>query len=122
MRCNPSRWLWGLLPLAVLALIVNWLERPRIEADLVNRTKEAITKASFGWAAIDFAKGGRDGIISGEPCTFKSSRLSSKSVVERIPRIEPNVRSMRVIMRVSSPWIATTLYFFSQAPRLSVAR
>lgn len=66
MRCNPSRWLWGLLPLAVLAMIVNWLERPRIEADLALRTKEAVDKAGMGWAAINFGKGGRDGLISGD--------------------------------------------------------
>lgn len=66
MRCNPSRWLWGLLPLAVLAMIVNWLERPRIEADLAQRTKEAVTRAGMGWAAINFGQGGRDGLISGE--------------------------------------------------------
>lgn len=66
MRCNPSRWLWGLLPLAVLAMIVNWLERPRIEADLAQRTKAAVDKAGMGWAGINFGKGGRDGLISGE--------------------------------------------------------
>jgi OmpA-OmpF porin, OOP family len=66
MRCNPSRWLWGLLPLAVLAMIVNWLERPRIEADLAQRTKAAVDKAGMVWAGINFGKGGRDGLISGE--------------------------------------------------------
>jgi OmpA-OmpF porin, OOP family len=66
MRCNPTRWLWGLLPLAVLAMIVNWLERPRIEADLAQRTKDAVDKAGMNWAAINFGKGGRDGLISGE--------------------------------------------------------
>jgi OmpA-OmpF porin, OOP family len=66
MRCNPSRWLWGLLPLAVLAMIVNWLERPRIEADLMQRTKEAVGKAGMGWASVNFGKAGRDGLIIGE--------------------------------------------------------
>jgi OmpA-OmpF porin, OOP family len=66
MKCNPWRWLWGLLPLAVLALIVNFLERTRIESDLTNRTKDAIAKAGMDWASINFTKGGRDGLISGD--------------------------------------------------------
>ena len=66
MTCNPWRWLWGLLPLAVLAMVVNFLERPRLETDLTNRTKDAIAKAGMDWASIKFSKGGRDGLISGD--------------------------------------------------------
>jgi outer membrane protein OmpA-like peptidoglycan-associated protein len=65
MKCNPLRWLWGLLPLALIALLVNWFERPRIETDLRTRTQETLARAGLGWAATNFENAGRDGIISG---------------------------------------------------------
>ena len=78
MKCKPSRWLWGLLPLAAIALMINWIERPRIEADLASRTRAALEKANYNWADTDFGRpsrqeqvvrdrlGGRDGVLLGQ--------------------------------------------------------
>jgi outer membrane protein OmpA-like peptidoglycan-associated protein/osmotically-inducible protein OsmY len=65
MRCNPWRWLWGLLPLAAIALLVNWVERPRIEGDLKSRARAALERAGLGWANTEFERGGRNGVLSG---------------------------------------------------------
>jgi OmpA-OmpF porin, OOP family len=63
MRCRPSRWLWGLLPLALIGYIVYIGERPRIEKDLQARTNAALQQQGLGWASLNFA--GRDGVITG---------------------------------------------------------
>ena len=63
MRCNPLRWLWGLIPIAMLSWIAfNW-ERSEIEADLARRTQDALGKAGLSWAKVRFS--GRDGVLTG---------------------------------------------------------
>ena len=63
MRCNPWRWLWGLIPIAMLSWIAfNW-ERNSIEADLARRAQEALGKAGLGWAETSFS--GRDALLTG---------------------------------------------------------
>ena len=34
MRCNPWRWLWGIIPIAILSFLTVQWEHERIEADL----------------------------------------------------------------------------------------
>jgi outer membrane protein OmpA-like peptidoglycan-associated protein len=63
MRCNPWRWLWGIIPIAMLSWITYRWEGPRIEADLARRSKEALESAGQGWAEVQFL--GRDGVLSG---------------------------------------------------------
>src|SRR6478609_5814827 len=63
MRCNPLRWLWGLLPLAVWLWITALSERSHIETDLTKRTQDALNAAGLSWASPSFA--GRDGAILG---------------------------------------------------------
>ncbi|MDX2307289.1 MAG: OmpA family protein [Hyphomicrobium sp.] len=64
MRCNPWRWLWGLIPLAMLCWITLHLERGPIEADLSSRTAEALEKAGLGWASTELS--GRDVVLKGK--------------------------------------------------------
>lgn len=64
MRCNPWRWLWGLIPIAVLGWAAVQIEHARIERDLVERTKSALAQAGLGWADMSFS--GRDGALSGK--------------------------------------------------------
>lgn len=63
MRCRPLRWLWGLIPLAILGLLIHFGERPRIEKDLSVRTGQAMTAAGYAWAGGSFE--GRDGRVKG---------------------------------------------------------
>ena len=63
MRCNPWRWLWGLLLIAPLSWIVLHLHQADIEADLRVRSTEALERAGLGWAATTFS--GRDAVLTG---------------------------------------------------------
>ncbi|MEZ5924719.1 MAG: OmpA family protein [Hyphomicrobiaceae bacterium] len=64
MRCKPSRWLWGLLPLALLAAAAILVGRGGIEADLQDRTRYALEEAGIDWAGSSFV--GRDASMTGE--------------------------------------------------------
>lgn len=64
MRCNPWRWLWGLIPIAILTFLTIQWEHDRIEADLHQRSQSALTAAGLQWASTAFD--GRDGLITGQ--------------------------------------------------------
>lgn len=63
MRCNPSNWLLGLVPIALLSWIAVQLEHEGIEADLGRRTQDALGRAGYDWAVTNFS--GRDAILTG---------------------------------------------------------
>ncbi len=63
MRCNPWRWLWGLIPLAMLSWVALHLNQHNIESDLKVRTTEALERAGLGWASTSFD--GRDAVLTG---------------------------------------------------------
>ncbi len=63
MRCNPFRWLLGLLPIFLIAGVAVFSERDRIEKDLTARSQQALEQAGLGWASTVFE--GRDGLVTG---------------------------------------------------------
>ena len=63
MRCNPSRWLWGLIPVAMLSWGTYYRERPNVEADLTVRATEALGAAGQSWAKVTMT--GREAVITG---------------------------------------------------------
>lgn len=64
MRCNPSYWLLGLVPIAVLSWVAVQLEGEGIEEDLGLRTREALARNGFTWAALQLS--GRDAVLTGK--------------------------------------------------------
>lgn len=64
MKCNPLRWLWGLIPVFALAWLTVQFEHGRIEADLAARATEKLKAAGLSYAKVAFT--GRDGLITGE--------------------------------------------------------
>jgi OmpA-OmpF porin, OOP family len=64
MRCNPWRWLWGLLLIAPLTWVTFHLEQFNIENDLRVRTADALERAGLGWAVTSFD--GRDATLTGK--------------------------------------------------------
>jgi outer membrane protein OmpA-like peptidoglycan-associated protein len=65
MKCHPERWVWGLIPIAMLSWIAVDAEADRIERDLERRSSRALAAAGFDWASIAFS--GRDGLLVGTP-------------------------------------------------------
>ena len=63
MKCNPWRWLWGLVPILVLSWIAILGERDRIEEDLTSRSKVVLERSALGWANVAFE--GRDAVLTG---------------------------------------------------------
>lgn len=64
MRCNPSYWLLGLVPIAMLSWAAVQLEHEGIENDLGRRAQEILQRSGLGWASATFS--GRDGIVTGK--------------------------------------------------------
>lgn len=67
MRCHPSRWLWGLIPVALLSWVAVHVEVSSIQEDLERRTGKILAAAGHDWAAIAFD--GRDGLLVGQPAS-----------------------------------------------------
>jgi len=63
MRCNPSYWLLGLVPIAMLSWVAVQLERGAIEFDLSRRAQDVLRRGSFDWANLHFV--GRDAVLTG---------------------------------------------------------
>jgi outer membrane protein OmpA-like peptidoglycan-associated protein len=63
MRCHPIRWLWGLIPIAMLSWIAVHVEADRIESDLEQRSVRTLAAGGYDWASIVFS--GRDGLLVG---------------------------------------------------------
>jgi outer membrane protein OmpA-like peptidoglycan-associated protein len=63
MKCNPLRWLLGLIPILLLAGVAVFSEHGRIEHDLAARTQKTLEDAGLGWASAAFD--GRDAVLSG---------------------------------------------------------
>lgn len=65
MKCHPARWLWGLIPIAMLSWIAVHVEADLIERDLEERSAAALAAAGYDWASVAFS--GRDGLLVGRP-------------------------------------------------------
>ena len=65
MRCHPARWLWGLIPIAMLSWLAVNAESDRIERDLEQRSTATLAAAGHDWASVAFS--GRDGLLVGTP-------------------------------------------------------
>lgn len=63
MRCNPSYWLLGLIPIALLSWLAVQLEHDGIEVDLSRRVQESLARKGITWTVPVFA--GRDGVLTG---------------------------------------------------------
>ena len=76
MRCHPVRWLWGLIPVAMLSWLAVHLQSRFIEHDLETRSSAALAAAGYDWASVAFS--GRDGLLVGQ----------ARDIRERDPAVE----------------------------------
>ncbi len=92
MKCNPWRWLWGLGPIIACGWLVLQIERPRLEADLAARVKEALGRHGIAWASVAF--NGRDGVLGG--------RASEEAEPDKALRLVADTWGVRVIESTAS--------------------
>ena len=80
MKCNPWRWLWGLVPVVVLAWACVQVEHTRVEQDIGTRAKQALARAGFDWAEVSVS--GRDASLSGTAVDKNESGRATKAIVD----------------------------------------
>ena len=79
----------------------------RIETDLVGRSAAALRKAGLDWAGIDFKRGGRDGLISGDAADEKE-RDQVFDVASRVDGVRVIDNKAKLIDKVDRyAWSAT---------------
>ena len=64
MKCNWLRWLWGIIPVAILSWVAIQAERPRIEQALTEAAGAQMVRSGASWAQVTFQ--GRDAVLSGK--------------------------------------------------------
>ncbi len=83
MKCNPIRWLWGLLLLPVLTGLMYWFFGTfgGIETALKQQSEIALTNAGQGWATVSFE--GRNATLSGQ-AVDNSDQLRAAGIVRSV--------------------------------------
>ncbi len=79
--CHPARWLWGLIPIAMLSWIAVHTRADQIERDLELRSRAVLGAAGFSWASVAFS--GRDGLLVGTP-SKPGEALQAKLLIDRL--------------------------------------
>lgn len=139
MRCNPWRWLWGLIPVAILTFLTVQWEHDRIENDLRQRSETALQAAELQWAVTAFD--GRDGLITGQATSDEGPQRAlavvrdvwgvriSDQRTRLLPKIEPYQWSaslrgdrLKLVGYVPSGEVRTTIMGLAKAahPNLSI--
>lgn len=97
MRCNPWRWLWGLIPIAILAFLTVQWEHERIEVDLAQRAQTALKAAGMPWAFTAFD--GRDGLITGQ-ASVDDAPVKALKVVREVWGVRVTDQRTQLLARV----------------------
>ncbi len=88
LRCRPAKWLWGLLPLTMVAAFALYGLHVQIERDLTDRTSTALQEAGLTWAYALF--NGRNAVLKG--LTFsRSSRDDALTVIRSVWGVIPSL-------------------------------
>ncbi len=77
-KCYPSKWFWGLIPVAAIALLVVAGMAPKIEQDIAKRAAAALGQQGYSWAQLSFS--GRDGVLTGTTISDDERRAALKTV------------------------------------------
>jgi OOP family OmpA-OmpF porin len=99
MRCNPWRWLWGLIPLALLLHITLLGEREAIEAELQRRTSDALARAGLQWVSL--TPSGRDIVVTGRAADESEHRRTIEIISRQkgVRAVEDRIELVAVATR-----------------------
>lgn len=94
LSCRPKRWLWGLLPVAVIVAFAHYGVRKQVERDLTGRANSALQTSGVNWALVNFQ--GRDAVLEG--LSFSGAeRDQVLSLVSNIWGVRSVIDSVRVV-------------------------
>ena len=99
--CQPKRWLWGLLPLAVLWLLAGMFRNDPIQTDLTQKSVEQALKSGYPWAKATFD--GRDATLSGISATPAAQKLAADAI-DGIPGVRL-VKNASTVLADAKPYI-----------------
>lgn len=72
--CQPGKWWWGLLPLALIFALMNAMTAGPVEGDLARVSADEFKRSGLGWASSSLS--GRDAVIKGEAPDPESQKLA----------------------------------------------
>jgi len=105
MRCNPSYWLLGLVPIAILSWVAVQLQHKDIENDLARRTAETLKRAGLTWATPHVA--GRDLVLTGT-ATEERGPTEATAYARNVWGVRAIDNRLKLIARVANyQWTAT---------------
>lgn len=105
MKCNPLRWLWGLLPIAALAYCVVRFEHEAIQDDIRVRVDAELKGTGLRWAKSGVS--GRDVLISGR-ATDESEPQKAIDAVTKIWGVRLAENQTELVERAAAySWWAT---------------
>lgn len=105
MKCNPLRWLWGLLPVVLLGWAVTQFHRADIEADLKKRVDSQLSSSGFKWHQT--ALSGRDLQLSGV-ATDEADPGRAQDIARSIWGVRVVENKATVVDRIEKyQWLAT---------------
>jgi OmpA-OmpF porin, OOP family len=99
--CQPKRWLWGLLPLALLWVLAGMFRTDPIQMDLTGKSAEQAIKTGYPWAKASFD--GRDATITGVSPTPEALGLLSQAI-DSIPGVRL-VKNASTVLAEAKPFI-----------------
>lgn len=75
--CRPFRWMWGLLPLAVLLAAAMFLRSESIEVDISKRAGQRLADDGQTWAGVTLD--GRDAVLTGQAPSDDARQMAIES-------------------------------------------
>jgi OmpA-OmpF porin, OOP family len=103
--CQPKRWLWGLLPLALLWVLAGMFRTDPIQMDLTSKSAEQAIKTGFPWATASFD--GRDATVTGTSPSPEALGLLNQAI-DNVPGVRL-VKNTATVLAEAKPftWGAT---------------
>lgn len=92
--CQPRKWWFGLIPLAILFLVAGLWRQAGIEADLIARGNAGLSAAGHAWAKL--SSDGRDATVTGE-APSPEARGAARAAADAMPGIRRVADAMSVL-------------------------
>lgn len=89
--CRPLQWVWGLIPVAVLAAMAYSFAVPKIEQEISDNATKALDDAGHGWARLSVD--GRDIALHGTAPTAQAldEAVSAAASAEGVGKVSHDV-------------------------------